>query len=367
VRTSSRTAPRISTGAALTPDETARFAGVLQTTLGSRQDRDRNLAAWVAAVAAAPSGPLSIATIAAIASELASSATAKQLRHVIEHAPLDETRLRQRLVSVAPLASVLAFTVEHESVPRPQFNTEADLFSIHAVGPSWAVPIGWLVEPIPPADRDGEVLGVDDAEAAAVLRLLEDMRGDYAAVEPGLTLSSHGLPPVILQSESFGINGALRAALRRTVGEYVARVPGNYCDLRLGGDPLERVEPNRQLQDYFAPMPHHADPDPRELLDGSPTRRGREYAVPLRTDEGLRYAIVRPAPAVPAGVLLGARPERRARELGRLALEVGDTRAAARFRVSDLRHRNPDVLRRHALLMSILTTVIDRRSSGVLP
>lgn len=359
MRTTAGTASGIAVDHSLTRDQAARFAGVLQATLGSRRDRDRNLTAWAAAVAAAPPGPLRVAALAAASREFAPSLSTKQLRHVIESAPLDEVRLRRRLVRSAPLSRVLAFTVEHEWILHPESNTELDLYSLHAVGNDWTVPIGWVVERIPPADRGGKVLGVDDSEKAAVLELLSQMRNDYAAVEPAMMLSASGPPPVILLAESFGINRALRDGLRSTIGEYVALTPGTYSDLRLRGEPLDRVEPDRQLQDYFAPIPEGAEPSPRELLDRSPVRRGREYAVALPSDAGPEYAIVRPLPVIARGELSGSRPEQRARELGRLARTVTDSHAAARLRVVDLRHRSPDVLRRHALLMSVLGTVID--------
>ena len=258
----------------------------------------------------------------------------------------------------APLSQVLAFTVEHEWIPHPESNTELDLYSLHALGRDWTVPIGWVVERIPPADRTDKVIGVDDSEAAAVLDLLSQMRDDYSAVEPAVLLSASGPPPVILQAESFGINRDLRDGLRSTIGEYVALVPGTYSDLRLRGEPLDRVEPDRQLQDYFAPMPAGAEPSPRELLDCSPVRRGREYAVAIPTDAGPEYALARPLPAIAPGELSGSRPEQRAGGLAQLARTLGDSHAAARLRVVDLRHRSPDVLRRHALLMSVLSTVI---------
>jgi hypothetical protein len=358
MRTTAGRASGITVDHSLTRDEAARFEGVLQTTLGSRRDRDRNLAAWAAAVAGAPPGPLRVTALAAASREFTPSLSTKQLRHVIENAPLDEVLLRRRLVRSAPLSQVLAFTVEHEWILHPESTTELDLYSLHAVGMDWTVPIGWVVERIPPSDRGGKVVGVDDSEAAAVLELLSQMRDDYEAVEPAVLLSASGPPPVILQAESFGINRALRDGLRSTIGEYVALVPGTYSDLRLRGEPLDRVEPNRQLQDYFAPMPAGAEPSPRELLDRSRVRRGREYAVAIPTDTGPEYALARPLPAVAPGELSGSRPEKRARELGQLACTVGDSHAAARLRVADLRHRSPDVLRRHALLMSVLSTVI---------
>jgi hypothetical protein len=348
----------------LTGEQVERFARVLQATLGTRRDRHRNLAAWIVAVASAPPGPLCVAALAAAST---ASVSPKQLRHVIERAPLDEVLLRRHLVKVAPLADVVAFTVEHDWVLHAESNTELDLYSLHAIGRDWTVPIGWVVEPIPPVERNGVVMGIDDSESAAVLELLGQMREDYAAVEPAALLSASGPPPVVLLAESFGINKSLREGLRATVGEYVALVPGTYSDIRLSGEPLDRVEPDRQLQDYFAPMPQDADPPPRELLDDSRPRRDHEYAVPLSTDDRLAYAIARPLPAMPPGALQGKRPEQRARELGRLAMKVGDTHAAARLRVADLRHRDPDVLRRHALLMSMLTAVVDDQPIEVDP
>jgi hypothetical protein len=346
----------------LKADDVERFAQVLHAALGTRRDRHRNLVAWAAAVAAAPPGPLRVPALAA-----AASASPKQLRHVIEHAPLDEVLLRWHLIKAAPLARVLAFTVEHDSVLHAESDTELDLFSLHAIGRNWTVPIGWVVQPIPPAELDGFVIGVDDSEADAVVELLSQMSEDYAAVEPAVLLGASGPPPVILLAESLGINKGLRERLRATIGEYVALVPATYSDVELAGEPLDRVEPDRQLQDYFAPIPLDADPPPRELLDQSRVRRGREYAVPLRGEGRLSYAIARPLPHVPSDGLLGKRPEQRARELARLALEVGDSHAASRLRVTDLRHRNPDVVRRHALVMSMLTSVVDDGPIGVHP
>lgn len=343
--------PEIAVAEPLTLGEIAAFERVLHGTLGARNDRERNLAAYAAGVAAAPAGAL---RPGGIAEACGGRASAKRLRHVIEHAPVDERLLRRRLVGAAPFAAVVAFSLEQHSLVHGDGSTGTDIFSLHAVGRDWIIPIGWCAEPIPPPDTDAQTLGIDDVEARAVSRLLTQMAADYDAVEPTASLSGTGPPPVLLQAESFGENRDLRLSLRCTVGEYVARVSGSYADLRLRSDPLERVEPGRQLQDHFAPIPPGADPPPRELLDGSPDRRGREYVVALQDAERVEYVIVRPLPIIAPGALLGERAEHRARELGQLALEIGDSDAARRLRLTDLRGCAADLLRRHALLVSML-------------
>jgi hypothetical protein len=348
----------------LTRGETAQFEGLLQATLGTRHDRDRNLAAYASGVAAAPAGILRVGAIATASNGLANT---KQLRHVIERAPIDEALVRRRLVRAAPFAEVLAFTIEQHTVQHGEGSGETDLYSMHAVASDWTTPLGWVIEPIPPHDIDAEPVGIDDVEARAVIKLLDQMSADYDSVEPTAAIAGTGSPPVILQSTSLGENQALRAHLRARVGEYVARIPGTYADLRLRSDPIERVEPNRQLQDYFAPIPRGADPSPRELLDGSPSRRGREYAMPVLAAEHVEYALVRPLPVVAPDALLGTLPEQRARQLGALAREIPDSHAAQRLRVSDLRHPSPDVLRRHALLVSMLAMFRNGQMTRVTP
>jgi hypothetical protein len=354
--------PEIAIAQPLSCGETAQFEGLLQATLGARHDRDRNLGAYAAGVAAAPAGVLRVGAIATASGGLANT---KQLRHVIEQAPVDEALLRRRLVRTAPFAEVLAFTIEQHTVQHGEGSGETDIYSMHAVASDWTTPLGWVIEPIPPHDTDAQPVGIDDVEARAVIRLLDQMTEDYDGVEPTAAVAGTGPPPVILQSTSLGENQALRAHLRARIGEYVARIPGTYADLRLRSDPIERVEPNRQLQDYFAPIPRGADPSPRELLDGSPSRRGREYAMPLLTAEHVEYALVRPLPVVAPGALLGTLPEQRARELGELAREIPDSHAAQRLRVADLRHPRPDVVRRHALLVSMLAMFRNGQLTGV--
>jgi hypothetical protein len=356
--------PEIAIAKPLTSGETAQFAGLLQATLGTRYDRDRNLAAHAAGVAAAPAGILRVGAIASACDGLANT---KQLRHVIEHAPLDEALLRRLLVRAAPFAEVLAFAIEQHTVQHGEGSDETDIYSVHAVASDWTTPLGWVIEPIPPDDDDAQPVGIDDVEARAVIRLLAQMTEDYDAVEPTAGVAGTGPPPVVLQSTSLGENQTLRAHLRARIGEYVAHVPGTYSDLRLRSDPIERVEPNRQLQDYFAPIPRGADPPPRELLDGSSSRRGREYALPLLTHEHVEYALVRPLPLVAPGALLGTLPEQRARELGELACELPDSLAAQRLRVADFRHPCPDAVRRHALLVSMLAMFRTGRLTGVTP
>ncbi|MHB8490686.1 MAG: hypothetical protein ACYDA6_00510 [Solirubrobacteraceae bacterium] len=356
--------PEIAIAQPLTRGETARFAGLLQATLGTRHDRDLNLAAYTAGVAAAPAGPLRLGVIAAASGGLANT---KQLRHVIEHAPVDESLLRRRLVRAAPFADQLAFTIEQHVVEYGEERGGIDIYSVHAVGRDRTTPLGWAIEPIPPEETEAQPLGIDDVEERAVMRLLTQLGEDYDAVEPSASLSGTGPPPVILHAPSFGESQALRAGLRSTVGEYVARVSGSYTDLCLRSDPIERVEPDRQLQDYYAPIPPGADPPPRELLDGSPSRCGREYALPIVTEGQVEYAIVRPLPMVPPGALLGTLPEQRARELANLAREIRDTHAAQRLRAADLRHSRPDALRRHALLVSMLAMFRSGRLLGATP
>ncbi len=364
MRLTSGAVPEIAVSQPLTRGEIAQFAGLLQATLGTRHDRDTNLAAYAAGVAAAPAGLLRVGMIATASAGLANT---KQLRHVIEHAPVDEALLRRRLVRAVPFAEVLAFTIEQHTVQHGAGSGETDIYGVHAVTLDRTTPLGWVIEPIPPPDIDAQALGIDDVEARAVIRLLTEMTEDYDAVEPTAVVARTGPPPVILQSTSLGENQALRAYLRASIGEYVARIPGTYSDLRLRSDSIERVEPNRQLQDYYAPIPRGANPPPRELLDGSSSRRGREYALPLITGEPVEYALVRPLPVLAPGALLGPLPEQRARGLGELARDIPDSHAAQRLRVADLRHPCPDAIRRHALLVSMLAAFRNGQLTGGTP
>lgn len=336
----------------LSPDEIAQFGALLERVLGGRHDRDRNFAAWVAGVAAARGGTLRVGDISEASG---GRANAKQLRHAVERAPMCEASLRQCMLSAAPLSEVRAFSLEQRCVEFGDDRGGIDIYSIHAVVDHGLIPLGWVIEPIPPDDEEGRALGITDVEERAVMRLLRQTSGDYLAIEPVTRLAGTGPPPVILQSASFGENKRLRVALRNLIGEYVARVDGSYSDLVLRSDPYESVEPSRQLEDYYGRVPEGADPPPREILDDSQSRHGREYALPLPEGDDVGYAIVRPLPPVPRHGLQGRLPERRARELGQLAMEIGDTRAADRLRVADLRHPNPAAIRRHALLMSLLS------------
>jgi hypothetical protein len=342
--------------------ELEQFEALLRDTLRCRQDRPRNLAAWVAGVAAAPSGRLSIPEVAKASAGVAST---KQLRHVMESSPLEETLLRRRLVRAVPLDRVRAFSIEQHCLEDSDRHQGVDLYSLHAVGDGWLVTLGWWIELIPPADVAGEAVGIDDVEERAVAGLLDQLRGDYEAVEPMTKWRGAGPPPIILQAHSFGESKQLRMMVGDLHTEYIARVNGSYNDLHLRTDsPFERVEPNRQLQDHFAPVPVGANPPPREMLDSSLAPGRREYAVLLREDTGHEYAIARPlTPGIPSG-LQGRKGHNRASELGQLAIDSPDTGAAERLRVTDLRNRNRDVLRRHGLLMSVLALLRTHRLLG---
>jgi hypothetical protein len=350
--------PRIVEGQALSEAERARFADLLQQALGCRKDRTRNLLAWGVGVAAAPAGRLCVETVAKATDGLA---TPKQLRNVIEDAPLDERLLRLPLVRAAPLNRVRAFTIEQRYVPDADGDGGNDLYTLSAVGPDFLVPLGWEIEPIPPADAPGEVSGIDYVEERAVTSLLQQLKYDYAATGPVTT----GFPVVILQAPGLGANREMRMSVGGLHPEYIARVHGCYNDLHLrSDDPFEPVEPDRQLQDYFAPVPAGANPPPRELLDASLPTSQREWAVWLPDDGDDGYVIVRPDPLVPPGGLRGPMARDRASKLGELASEIADTHTAEHLRVADFRHKNPVALRRHGLLMSLLSTFGAHRLSG---
>src|SRR5205823_4806192 len=90
----------------------------------------------------------------------------------------------------------------------------------------------------------------------------------------------------------------------------------------------------------------------REILDGSPSRHGREYVTGARRGRKAAYAIARPYAQLPPGALLARLPNDRASFLADLAASIEDSRPASRLRVRDFHHPTPQGVRRQALLAS---------------
>lgn len=126
-------------------------------------------------------------------------------------------------------------------------------------------------------------------------------------------------------------------------------------------DPYEPLDPTLTVAQRLPAVPPGAPPVVREVLDGSPTRHGREYIGTVTRDRTPAFWVARPFVATADGTLLGHRPARRAEALIELAESVGGVDPAARLRVADFLHPTPKGLRRHALLASFVDAALSGR------
>lgn len=336
--------------------ETERFTDLLSRLLGGYRTRNQNLAACVAGLLASRTGPVRMPQVAEVA-----DCNPGAFRRLLDDGDIDEGALRRALVAAVPAADLHALVVEtsYVTIVEGDDGNGRQIFSLHALGEGTAVPIGWSTVRSPPPGT--EPLSVVEAEA--LVELVSQAGHDYDAVEPG-ALSATGGRPVLVLDPWYGSDPRLRAALGRIVAEYSVAVDGNdVLPHTLRRELYESVDTGRSVAEHFHPLPQGEIALAREILDGSHSRHGREYATATRRSGAPTYAIVRPyVPAAP-GALLGSRPERRAAEIAAFAGLVEERNTAARLRVSDFFHPNIQGVRREALLASLFDTM----RAGILP
>jgi hypothetical protein len=324
------------------------FATVMRSMLGVRTDAATGMAAFVAAMSA--SAELGVFRVPELVKLVPGflSCTPRELRYAVDKARWQQAALRQHLVAAAPLSDIVALVIEHHEICERR-EPIWDVLSLHALGPSWTVPVGWQRYRLPPPDRDGDVIRHADCEHAAVRALLRDYVEDLVAVAgvvPGPA------PPLFTLSSALGENFELRQEIAQLVPEYLLAVEGTYCDHRLREHPYEPRNPEDQLADILRDRrTGQPSPMPRQVLTGS-SRRSAEYAVACEGPRGVSFAIGHPHVAAPQGVPLGRRPEQRITQLAELAGQIEDSAAATRLRLAAFRHNNDAGWQRAALLMS---------------
>jgi hypothetical protein len=329
--------------------EADEFARVLNHILGGYTTRAGNLAALAAGVIGAAPGIIRMPQIAG-----ASRTTPQALRRLLDKEELDEAALRLALVATVPAGRLEAFVVENVWVDIAAGERDGHgrhIFCLGAVSAGAMTPIGWAIvdSPPPPAEADPSLTALD---ARAIVGLVSEARSDYETREPG-ALATLGARPVVILDPWFGTDHRLRAALAEIVPEYVVAIRGeDVLRNAVRVHPYETVDLTRRVHDLFDPLPETGPAASREILDGSPTRDGREYVAGARRGPEAFYAIARPYVALPPGALLARLPDDRATALAGLAASIGDSHAARRLRVSDFHHPTPQGVRRQALLAS---------------
>lgn len=326
-----------------------RFAAVLSHIVGGYRTRTENLAALAAGVVAAAPGVIRLPQVAD-----ASRRTPQALRRLLDHEKLDEAALRLALVATVPACQLEAFVIESVWVdiikggPDPR---SRHIFCLGVLCAGATTPIGWEIVDSPPPDDEADPL-LSALDARAIVGLVSQAGRDYETREPGV-LATRGVPPVVILDPWFGTDHSLRATLAATVPEYVVAIRGEDA-LRnaVRSHPYETADLGRPIQDLFDPLPETGRAVSREILNDSPTRRGREYVTGVRRAHDAAYAIARPYVPLPPGALLARLPDDRAAALAALAASIDDTRAASRLRVSDFHHPTPQGARRQALLAS---------------
>jgi len=317
--------------------------------VGGYLTRTRTLAGAVYGLLRAPEGPVRTPQIAS-----AAGVPEHALRRVLDEIDLDEAALRHELVRGLPAHELRALTIETAWIEiTPGENGKwRQIISLHAHGEERVLPIGWAVldVPLPPGSP---VRGVVELEIRAVSALVAQAARDYQAQE-GSKFGTAARVPVVIRDPAFGPDRALRSALGRLTSEYWIGVNGNdKLEEPLEHEPYEPLEVPASVAELFAPVPSVSIPEPREIRAGT-ARQGREYLTAGRRDGVAHYGITRPFVASEPGVPLARRPQRRAVKLTELALDLRDTRAAHRLRLTDLRHPKTVGARRLALVASLL-------------
>jgi hypothetical protein len=326
-----------------------RFAHVLKNVIGGYKTRTENLAALAAGVIAAPPGVIRLPQIAR-----AGGTTAQALRRLLDSEEMDEAAIRLALVATVPAAELEAFVVESAWVDLVEGEPDGHSRHIFCLGAMSAVAtttIGWAIVDSPPPGAEPDP-SLSALEAHAIVGLVSQAGGDYEKREPG-ALATSGVPPVVILESWFGTDHSLRAGLAAAVPEYLVAINGeDVLRNAVRSNPYETVDLDRRVQDLFDPLPEAGPAVSREILDGSPTRHGREYVTGARRAGEAAYAIARPYVPLPPGALLARLPDDRAAAIADLAASIGDSRTASRLRVSDFHHPTSRGVRRQALLAS---------------
>ncbi len=333
-------------------DGLARFMGRL-IELGHRQDRVRNAAEFVAAVAAAGAGPLDLRTIAAV-SPSASTGSYGRLRQLLDGGACDPTALRRGLIGEIPVGLIAAVLVEFAET-RPSEHAGWDTFSVHALGPGISIPIGWRRVVTASTRRGFESPNLSDAERGALLGLLDEARADLASC-CGIEITEL---PLLSVETCFGECELTRAALAERRFETFLEVGGAFEGLNLDRGPFEPQVPTRIVAEQL-PFVDGDPPEPREIMIAG--GRSGEFAVAHRRDESRGWAIARPRIDQARDGITGRRRLEGAVALRELRNRLVVPEAARRLRLSDFRHASEEGWLTAAMLLS---TAYAKRPSDI--
>lgn len=294
--------------------------------LGNRRDRARNAAEFVAALAATDGEIINLGDIAARAPR---PGAYKRFRQLLDGQRWAPDVVRRDLVATLPVGRIEALLVEFTETRSGEIGW--DTFSLHALGPGIARPIGWRRVITASAAAGFESENLSEAERGALLGLLADARLDLQA-SFGLALTEL---PVLTVDICFGQCAQTRSALADLGFETFLEVGPAFADLDFDRDPFEAQTP-RLLGDQL-PIGEDAVPGPREILwpDG---RRG-DVVVPHVRSGDPGWAIARPRIESSHG-LTGRRRLDRALELRDLSDRLVPLAAARRLRLGAFHHQS---------------------------
>jgi hypothetical protein len=315
--------------------------------LVSRRDQATNMTALMAAVPfCALEEAYNVAKLQRVVPP-PRTATARQLRHVLDAGAWSVEDLRVELLGCAITAGVEAMFLECHEV-RPKEADAYDVVSLSLLGSGSCLPVVWRRAWVPPEGSSGEA-DIErferDAVAALLAQLCEDL--EQLCLAPDFA-------PLLTTDWRYGEMAGLRNDLAALGFEYLLEVGPVYNGLGEARYPDDSLAVRSELIEQIRFGPHGEPPDPRPLREVPESAPGGELIVSYHGPKGPTYAIARPRVDVRPGGILGHRALRRASALGELIAGAGPPQAAINLRVAQFRHAFEPGWQAGVILMSTL-------------
>ena len=299
---------------------------------------------WALCASSAAACPLSrfgIAQMAKSAPERWSSGRVeRRIINALANPLWDEGAVVDVLSSLAPINEVQVAVLEYDEIPAERPRHAVITLQLHGEG--WTVPLDWRFIKFDSPTYDKDLL-------RAVKDLLQAFRSRY-----GRQAHVAG-PPLLTLDSTFGEYLRMRQVIYDTVGEYGMRVSPDYASERIRSPLWGQVYPIHEVKNYFQPW--DLQKPPRPLLISRRPSLPPEYVTPFSSGHEREYAIVA-ARVEPSQEPTGEALEKRVIEIRN---EISRTTRASTTRILRLdafSHQNSVVLRRQALLMSLLLVAL---------
>jgi hypothetical protein len=308
--------------------------------LVQREDSAQNFVRYLDAAAACPEQSFVVADIAGQVPQEVADPT-RVFRNLLTSSRWPEVRLMDTLFEAAQLSKQSIVVVGHQA---PTAKSHHSVVWLQALGYGTSVPLDWRRFRTDEDDHDARF-------QACVHELLDELLGRCAS-------PVNDLPLIVTLDEAIGEWPSLRFSIAERVGRYASLVSRHYPIPRLNTAIYSQRNPGGRLASSFGEWPLAGPPAPMALKrSGS---RFVEYAVPFVNNGHRCYAIVGLGPRI-GNCIQGRTAISAATDIGTVLGLIQPDPIATMLGIQRFEHSSDKVFHRHAMLMSMLYTVVTRQ------